>query len=119
MPSSAATVSGVVCERSRFADSCVFASSLLACGWPPIPTPATGWCTAIRTPLRTSFPRPPEALFFYFVAFLIVFVISGSRTMFVLFGLRRGRKLLPTKRVHCPSENTSAMVFAIFNPRTN
>jgi len=58
MPSSAATVSGVVCERSRFAESSVFASSLLACGWPPMPTPTSGWCSNTIHVTRASRVRP-------------------------------------------------------------
>jgi len=58
MPSSAATVSGVVCERSRFAESCVLASSLLACGCPPIPTPTSGWFSNTTHVTRASRVRP-------------------------------------------------------------
>jgi hypothetical protein len=62
MPSSAATVSGVVCERSRLAESCVFASSLLACGWPPMPTPTIGWFWKTTHVTRASRVRPLVAL---------------------------------------------------------
>jgi hypothetical protein len=58
MPSSAATVSGVVCDLSRFAESCVFASSLLACGCPPTPTPTIGWCSKAIQVTRASRVRP-------------------------------------------------------------
>jgi len=58
IPSSAATVSGVVCDLSRLAESCVFASSLLACGWPPMPTPTTGWCSNTIHVTRASRVRP-------------------------------------------------------------
>ena len=58
MPSSAATVSGVVCDLSRFAESCVFASSLLAWGWPPTPTPTRGWCSKAIHVTRASRVRP-------------------------------------------------------------
>jgi hypothetical protein len=62
MPSSAATVSGVVCDLSRFADSSVFASSLLACGCPPMPTPTTGWFLNTIHVTRARRVRPLVAL---------------------------------------------------------
>src|SRR5919204_6116070 len=42
-PSSAATVSGVVCERFLLAATRRAASSRLAFGCPPTPTPTSGW----------------------------------------------------------------------------
>ena len=42
MPSSAATVSGVVCETNRVGDPPCFERAWLATGWAPSPTPAAG-----------------------------------------------------------------------------
>ena len=53
-----------MCEAAAFG-SLPFnpASSAYACLKPPIPTPATGWCTAMCAPRRTRVPRPPVVLF--------------------------------------------------------
>ena len=68
-PSSASTVSGVVCEALRLGEPFP-ASSELARGWPPTPTPAIGRSlkassvteTSRERPLVTSFAdRPPTA----------------------------------------------------------
>ena len=44
MPSSAETVSGVVCETKRLGGPPFFETAWLAFGWEPRPTPTSGWC---------------------------------------------------------------------------
>ena len=64
MPVSAATVTGVVCEAAAFGSLPASPSrSAYARLKPPMPTPATGWWSAIRIPLPTSAARPLVALF--------------------------------------------------------
>ena len=58
-PSSAATVTGVVCDAAAFGSlprRC--ARSLYARRNPPTPTPITGWWIATLTPFETSVERP-------------------------------------------------------------
>ncbi len=59
IPCSAATVTGVVCDATRFGS---FPLIPRRCAYsrenPPAPTPATGWSSAIRIPWPTRFARP-------------------------------------------------------------
>ena len=57
MPSSASTVSGVVCEALRLGEPFLTISEL-AFGWPPIPTPAIGRSLNASTVTSTSRERP-------------------------------------------------------------
>src|SRR5207249_2920538 len=57
-PSSAATVTGVVCETSPFDGVLEFASSRLACGCEPTPTPAKGWWRNTRPATATRCVLP-------------------------------------------------------------
>jgi len=56
-PSSASTVSGVVCDALRLGDPFLTISEL-AFGWPPIPTPASGRSLNASTVTSTSRERP-------------------------------------------------------------
>src|SRR5512141_142504 len=58
-PSSAATVSGVVCDLFLLAASLCAASSRLAFGWAPTPTPASGW---FRKTLQVTATRRDRSL---------------------------------------------------------
>ena len=56
-PSSAATVSGVVCDLLRLASMRRAASSRLATGCPPTPTPTSGWLRNTLQVTATSLER--------------------------------------------------------------
>src|SRR5581483_4474699 len=60
IPVSAATVTGVVCkaERLRPAAPASPARFAYARSKPPMPTPCSGWSSAMRMPRVTSLPRP-------------------------------------------------------------
>ena len=57
MPSSATTVSGVVCETKRLGGPPFFETAWLAFGWEPRPTPTSGWCANTFTVSSTRRER--------------------------------------------------------------
>ena len=59
IPPSAATVTGIVCEATRFGSLPGIPSRrAYSCEKPPAPTPASGWSSVIRIPWPTRFARP-------------------------------------------------------------
>ena len=63
MPSSAATVTGVVCDATRFGSRPgIPRRRAYSREKPPAPTPSTGWSSVIRKPWPTRFARPEVTL---------------------------------------------------------
>ncbi len=59
MPPSAATVTGIVCDATRFGSlPGIPRRRAYSCENPPAPTPISGWSAVMRRPWPTRFARP-------------------------------------------------------------